>query len=216
MFRTQAKRVRQALFNAACLRESRAGWLRQSGRAHQISTRLRRRHIVHEKHGIVVTEAGFVTMAIFPDCGVEGSGMLAVPGIDDEGQRGHLVLRIGLPPYHSMELDPTLAIAEAVGAAAKSDALLAAFGDKDTLCSAVKNAPFWLPSTVEDFERSGLCLWGAESFLKRLGMLRIARTFGLPRFLLKWAGPYGVRLTAAALLRRGMWRLDEGQTQKTV
>ena len=169
----------------------------------EISTRwLSPRSIVHQETGIVVTEAGFVTMAILIEHALERQGLVAVPGVDDRGQRGFLVMRERGFPFHSLKSTADEAIDDALANARKADALVQQCNGKANMLRMVDAAPWNLCSTYEDFMRSGLCLWGTESFLRRLGLLGFARRFGLPRLLLKLAGPYGVRLTASTLLRR--------------
>ena len=172
------------------------------GHIQEVQKRLRSHQIVSVKDKVIVTEAGFVTMAILPEFAQQQSGMLAVPGVDDKGQQGYLVIRPDSPPFHSLANHPEEAIAEAVDSLAKSEKLLAVYGSKTKMLRAVTNAPLLLFSTVEDFEASGLCLWGSESFLQRIGLLTFARCFGLPRLLLRFSGAYGIRLTAATLMRQ--------------
>ena len=170
----------------------------------QIQTRLKAHQVLARDGDIWVTNAGFVIMAIHTDHAVELHDALAVPGIDHQGQRGFLVLRQQSAPFHSLASTAVEAVDEALEAKAKADALLAAFGNKQRLRRAVQNAPWHLLSTAEDYERSGLCRWGTESFLQRLGLLGIAKRVGLPRLLLRLAGPYGDRLTAHSLIRNGL------------
>jgi len=61
-------------------------------KSHQIAL------IVNE---IVVTNVGFVMMAIHTDRALRLDDVLVVPGIDSEGQRVHLVLSENYVLYHS-------------------------------------------------------------------------------------------------------------------
>lgn len=212
MFRSQQKRISLALQNARSLGIARDRISEDC--SEKVFAGLRKKQVVLTDGDVVVTEAGFVTMAVCPSRATDAGHMLAVPGVDDCGQEGYLVIRDGMPPYHSLASDPWEAIAEAQISVCKSNDLLAVFGKKSVMVDAVSRAPAFLPSTVTDFENSGLCLWGAESFLRRLGMLSLARRFGLPRFLLRLSGPYGVRLTAATMIRRGLWE-KRGVTHET-
>lgn len=171
-----------------------------------VRSRLKAHQVLAHDGDILVTEAGFVTMAIHTDHAVHIQNTLVVPGVDHQAQRGFLVLHDNAAPFHSLALSAEDAFAEAMLAKQKADQLLAVFGNKQRLRRAVQKAPWYLLSTTEDFERSGLCRWGSESFLQRLGLLGFARRVGLPRLLLRLAGPYGDRLTARSLLRHGLIR----------
>ncbi|HID09120.1 TPA: hypothetical protein EYP13_02730 [Candidatus Micrarchaeota archaeon] len=167
-----------------------------------IRSRLRAHQIVLEEEGVLVTDSGFVTMAILPQYAYAVRGMIAIPGRDDQGNSGYLVIRQYLPPYHSFELQPFAAIIEAEEATLKSERLIAEFGSKAEMVKAVKNAPHWMLITESDFVRSGLCYWGVKSTLSRLGVLDYAHRRGIPCFLVSaLTGAYGVRLIASALLR---------------
>lgn len=174
----------------------------QYGQQYLLTNRLRERQIVKDCGHTIVTEAGFVTMAVFPDYARVFDDVLVVPGVDNIGQKGFLVVRPDAAPFHSLQCDSLAALQEAQQSIQKSNQLLDYFGSKSIMLLEVAKAPFWLLSTFEDFESSGLCLWGAESFLRRIGLLSVAKRFGLPRIILILAGPYGTRLTAASLLRR--------------
>jgi len=50
---------------------------------------------------IIVANVGFVMMAIHTDYALRLDDVPVVPGIDSEGQRGHLVLSDNHVPYHS-------------------------------------------------------------------------------------------------------------------
>ena len=53
---------------------------------------LRGHQLVGRDHEILVTEAGFVTMAILADRAIEIEQAVIVPGVDQNGLRGFLVL----------------------------------------------------------------------------------------------------------------------------
>ena len=156
--------------------------------------------IVVDDNEIMVIECGFVTMAIHADRAVEVEGAIVVPGVDSSGQRGFLVLREGAVPFHSLASSAIDACHECDRANQMANALLA-YGDKYDLRMAARNAPWYKLVTEEDMTSAGLCIWGSESVLRRFGLLGIARRFGLPRLVLRLAGPYGDRVVAASLLR---------------
>ncbi len=177
-----------------------------------VRSRLRSTQIVAEDGDILVTQTGFVTLAIHADQARLIGKALVAPGIDNNGQRGHLVLRDNAHPYHSRAESAARANTESLKALLKADSLLTTFGDKFTLREAAKQLPWHTLINQADCECSGLCLWGTESFLRRFGLLTIARRFGVPRALLKLAGPYGDRASAARALRDSSARLRAGTT----
>lgn len=61
------------------------------------------RSIVHKKGNILIIEEDFVTMAISLADLVEIDGLVAASGIDDQGQRGFLVMREKGLPFHSID-----------------------------------------------------------------------------------------------------------------
>ena len=158
--------------------------------------------IVHEDNEIIVTDVGFVVMAIYSDRAIKIKNALIVPGIDSEGLRGHLVLCDKKLPYHSFASQPEKAYLDALQAQKKASALLSNFGSRSALQQAIAKTPWYRMSTGEDFNCTGLCQWGANAFLKRHGLQRIAWRFGLPKCLLQIAGIYGERIIAAGLVRR--------------
>ena len=164
--------------------------------------RIRPHQIVKQQGDLLVTEAGFVTMAIYASLAVKYGSAIVAPGIDDKGNRGFLVLRTTAAPFHSLASSSAEAFSESVSAQLKASTIVKAYGDMKKLRSAVQKASWCLMVKEEDYVRSGLCRWGTESFLERIGLLTLARRFGLPRLLLKIAGPYGDRLTATRLLRQ--------------
>ena len=140
---------------------------------------------------------------------------LLVPGIDDRAQRGFLVLRSGSSPYHSLADTAHLAYAESVTARRKSEQLVASFGNKTELKNAVRKAPLLMTITSDDVERSGLCQWGTEAFVRRFGLLGVAKRVGLPCALARIAGSYGQRIIAARLLRDKQVQDDLPQTEQS-
>lgn len=181
-----------------------------------IFERLGTKLVVHSAGDVVVTEAGFVTMALFPADARNCQGLLVVPGVDDRNQSGYLVLRDGFVPYHSLSTSIGRAAVDAQRAWERADKLVQCFGGKSELKHAAASAPWYLLSRYEDAARAGLCQWGAESFLRRLCMRRICKLVGLPQFLLRLAGAYGSRVTAASLLRHGRHLSKETLTQEQV
>jgi hypothetical protein len=167
----------------------------------QVHSRLKSHCIVIDDNEILVIECGFVTMAIHADRAVVVEDAVVVPGVDCRGQRGFLVLRENAVPFHSLASSAIDACRESDRANQKANALLTAYGDKNNLRLAARKAPWYQLVTEEDLISSGLCMWGSESFLRRFGLLNIARRFGLPRLILRLAGPYGDRVVAASLLR---------------
>lgn len=166
-----------------------------------VRARLKINQIVLEDNDILVTECGFVTMAIHADRAEEYGDVLTAPGVDDRGLRGFLVLRKGAAPYHSLSSDPENAYLESERAQQKASVLLAAFGDKKTLHSIAQGIPWYTLITNHDLAYSGLCSWGSDSFLRRFRLTYIANRFGLPKIVFRLAGSYGDRVVAASLLR---------------
>lgn len=158
--------------------------------------------VVDHSDRIIVTEVGFVTMALLPRAARYCGGLLVIPGVDDRAQRGHLVLRKGFVPYHSIAADIEKAAVEAQDAHARAAKLVEFFGGRQALKQAALSAPWYLLSQPADVDAAGLCQWGSASFLRRFGMFRIGMSFGLPRIVLRLAGSYGNRITAATLLRQ--------------
>ena len=194
-------RVRRALAHAHCQWNGFAFIEPTSQLASIVRTRLKPDEILFEDNNILVTETGFVTMAIHADRAISCGEMIAVPGVDSEGVRGYLMLTENAIPYHSKQGCVADARLECIESHEKSRTLLAAFGDKNSLQDAARTAPWYKMVNEQDLSCSGLCEWGAESFLRRFKLRTLARHFGLPKFLVRFAGPYGVRLTAASLLR---------------
>lgn len=158
--------------------------------------------VVDHSDRIIVTEVGFVTMALLPKAARYCGSLLVIPGVDDRAQRGHLVLRKGFVPYHSIAADIEKAAVEAQDAHERAAKLVEYFGGRQALKQAALSAPWHLMSQPADVDAAGLCQWGTASFLRRFGMFHIGMNVGLPRIVLRLAGSYGNRITAATLLRQ--------------
>lgn len=170
--------------------------------------------LVHNSDDIIVTESGFVTMALLTvEAGI-CKGLLVIPGVDDSNQTGHLVLRDGFVPYHSLCKSIDQAVVDAQLAWARAKKLEQHFGSKSDLRQAAAAAPWYLLSRYEDAARAGLCQWGSESFLRRMCMQRFCKAVGLPRFLTRLAGTYGSRVTAATLQRHEQQYCNESLFQE--
>lgn len=158
--------------------------------------------VVEHDEDIIVTEVGFVTMALVTAAASYQQELLVIPGVDDHVQTGFLVLRESYVPYHSLAKSAAQAAVETGIAHARAAELVAHFGSRPALKHAALSAPWYLISRVEDVSSAGLCEWGSDSFLRRHGLIRIAYCFGLPRIALRLAGNYGNRITAATLRRQ--------------
>lgn len=157
--------------------------------------------VVDHSQGLIVTEVGFITMALFPTDARYSEQLLIVPGVDDRNQYGYLVLRAGSVPYHSLANSIRLAGIEAQCAWDRSAKLVQRFGSVAQLKQAAASAPWHLQSRMEDATDAGLCQWGVDSFLRRFCLRQVSRFIGLPQFFVKRAGGYGCRVTAATLAR---------------
>ena len=152
--------------------------------------------------GLPVTLEGFVTMALLPDQARRVGNSIAIPGIDDAGRCGHLVVEPGRRPYHSALLDPQGAVSEAREALRRAGALEAAFGGRVGLREACAKAGWLTRVTLADASAAGLCDWGIRVFLERHRLWRLANVYGVPKCLLWFGGKYPRRALAAALLRQ--------------
>lgn len=159
--------------------------------------------IVLTDNDIIVTDIGYVVMAIHCNQAVRFRDALVIPGVDSEGRCGHLVLCEKHCPFHSYESNSLAAYAEARESQYKAQMLLSAFESRQAMREAVSAAPWYTLVSTEDFQRSGLCAWGAETFVRRYGLRTIANRFGLPKVVVRAAGVYGERLIAARLVRSG-------------
>jgi len=124
-----------------------------------------------------------------------------VPGCDDVGNQGFLVFRENRLPFHSLATRARDASAEVLAAHRRADKLVAQFGDKEALKSAVRAAPWHRMCTIDDTYNAGLCEWGVKSFLARFKLRSVGVAVGMPHGALRLAGSYGERITAAALVR---------------
>jgi hypothetical protein len=201
MIQKQSKRCLQAVAHAHALRLKHSDETSSAITPDAIKSYLHPSQIVGEDGDLLVTEAGFVTMAISMGHATQHEALIAIPGCDEKGRFGYLVLGAGKLPYHSLANSARKACEEALGKQQLASALIQYFGNKPALYAAVRKAPVFQRCTREDLEASGLCLWGAESFLGRLGLLSIARRYGLPKFMLLLAGNYGQRIIAASVMR---------------
>ena len=194
-------RIRRALAHAHCQWNGFAFVEPSVHLGSTVRARLKPHEIVFDDGNILVTEAGFVTMAIHIDRAIDYGEIVAVPGVDCDGVRGYMMLIENAIPYHSMQECVWDARLECIRSREKSRTLLAAYGNKSSLNAAAQRAPWYKMVNEQDLVCSGLCKWGAESFLRRFKLRALARRYGLPRLILRFAGPYGARLTAARLLR---------------
>ncbi len=161
------------------------------------------------RHEFPVTLEGFVTMAIIPQLASRHEDSIAVPGFDEHGCSGHLVLQPGCRPYHSRQSNPVQAVLQARAAIEKSRRLVQAFGDRETMERTCRAASWFQRVTIADASAAGLCDWGIESFLRSLGLWFVASRFGLPKGAIWMGGRYPRRAIAAALLRSAANRRTE-------
>ncbi len=175
----------------------------QADLTEHLKTYFRPGQIVLIDHELMVTDVGYVVMAIHSNRAVMFNSVLVVPGVDSEGRRGHLVLSRAHVPFHSYALNATAAAAEARESQRKAQLLVSAFGSKSAMYAAVKAAPWHTLVTQQDLKSSGLCQWGVDTFMRRYGLRAIAYRFGLPKIVLRATGVYGDRIIAARLVRGG-------------
>ncbi|MGB7182805.1 MAG: hypothetical protein WBD51_12780, partial [Burkholderiaceae bacterium] len=170
--------------------------------ANRVRQHLKPEWIESEQAPAIVTNIGFVTMAILPTRATCIEDLIVVPGVDDQGHRGLLVISDGHLPFHSLALDADHAIAETKAAHQRAEKLVEHYGGRHSLRIAARTAPWHLVIKPTDIEDAGLCAWGVSSFLRRTRLRPIAMSVGLPRVVLRFAGAYGDRLTASALVRQ--------------
>lgn len=199
----QQKRVHRAIANASDLFIGLSDPSRETDMTlgNEVAQRIGEDAIRYQDERWIVTELGFVTMAVLPRFGVRINDAVIVPGVDDHNTRGHLVLRHGAVPYHSLAGDPERAVREAENASARAARLVEYYGSREALRQAAQSAPWYLRSTASDVRRSGLCTWGVDSWLGRIGVGRLAYRTGLPRLFVQLAGSYGDRITAMTVMR---------------
>ena len=190
------------------------------GKAHKDTTagtvrnRIDDKYIVNQLGNIIVTEIGYVTMALLAGYATYSKDLLIVPGVDEKNQFGYLVLRDKYMPYHSLAQDIDGAIAETQAAHKRATALLSYYGDLKSLKESAHSAPWYQLSTMEDAIDAGLCQWGTINFLERAKMGFIARRFGLPRCLVRFSGGFGTRVTAST--NRRVAAIGTNRTQAAV
>lgn len=170
-------------------------------REHSIEHLMKPKWVLNASDGLITTEIGFVTMTLLPSKVHFRDEMILVPGCDDAGHRGFLVFRPERLPFHSLATNPRDAGAEARAAHRRADALVSQFGDKEALRLAVRATPWHRMCNIGDAYNAGLCEWGVKSFLGRFKLRQIGVTVGIPHGVLRIAGSYGERITAAAIIR---------------
>lgn len=150
-----------------------------------------------------VTLEGFVTMAVVPQQAQRHGTAITVPGFDETGRRGFLVLQAQQRPYHSRAETSDEAVRQAREALARAAHLEHFFGGRDALVKACRSADWRTWVTMADASDAGLCDWGIECFLRQRCLWFIASRFGLPKFAISLGGRYPQRALAAALVRTG-------------
>jgi len=123
----------------------------------QVQRFFRPHQIVRQDSEIIVTDVGFVVMAIYSDKATRINDSVVVPGVDSEGVRGHLVLCEKKLPYHSFATHPVESYLDALQAQEKASALLSNFSSRSALQKAIAKTPWYTWSTSEDFKVTGLC-----------------------------------------------------------
>lgn len=169
-----------------------------------VTNRLDDKFVIHKQGRIIVTEIAFVTMALLAGHAIYKKEFLVIPGIDNNKNFGHLVLKNGFKPYHSLEKCIDKAISDAEKSHRKADRLLAFYGNKKALRHTAQAVPWYFLSKKSDAFDAGLCKWGIDSFLQRARIEFLVNRVGVPRFVLRFAGAYGDRVTAATLKRKAM------------
>ncbi|MEE9336040.1 MAG: hypothetical protein V3U65_18290 [Granulosicoccaceae bacterium] len=182
----------------------------KEARARAVRNRIDDKYIVRQSSGIVVTEIGYVTMALLPGYSIYKKGLLLIPGVDEKSRFGYLVLRGKYMPFHSLAQNIDDAVAETQAAHRRATELLNYYGNIKSLKKAARSAPWYQLSTIEDAVDAGMCEWGTMNFLERTKISSIARYFGLPRCLVGFAGGFGNRVIASTSRR-----LEEKLTTKT-
>lgn len=150
---------------------------------------------------ILVTNVGFVVMAVHTDRVRYYREASIFPGVDSRGVVGSLVIIPGEVPFHSYSSEQQNAYSEAKDAIGRARSLQQAFGGKQLMREQVKACSWSQFSHYDDLALTGLCDWGVDAFLSKYRLHRVARRFGLPRFALRLAGSYGDQVTAATLIR---------------
>ena len=169
--------------------------------AYAVKNRIDDKYIVSQSGSIIVTEIGYITMALLAGHAIYRKDLLLIPGVDEKNQFGYLVLRKEHVPYHSLAQDIDGAVAESEAAHVRAAALVNYFGDRQSLKQTAKAAPWYQLSKMEDAVNAGMYQWGTISFLQRSNICFFARHIGLPRFLVRLSGGYGNRITASTVRR---------------
>ncbi len=169
--------------------------------------------VLDHADGLVTTEVGFVTMTLLATHAIYRDSITLLPGCDDEGQQGYLVFVANRVPFHSLAANPRDASVEAQAAHRRADGLVNQFGGKAALKSNVRSLPWYQICTFDDAYRAGLCEWGVRSFLGRYKIRRVALAIGIPSLLLRGAGSYGERISAARLLRLNEARAPRARSE---
>lgn len=173
----------------------------KEARASAVRSKIDDKYIVNQSRNIIVTEIGYVTMALLPGYAFYSDELILIPGVDDKDQFGYLVLSEKFKPFHSLAQDADGAIADTRAAHARATALLDYYGDRESMNKAVQSAPWYQLSTIEDAINAGLCEWGTVSFLKRMKINLLSKHIGVPRFLVRFSGGFGNRVTASTIRR---------------
>jgi hypothetical protein len=150
----------------------------------------------------VVTEEGFVTMALDLTRAEIVASAVVLPGYDSAGEFGHMVFRPGARPFHAREITPTSAAKAASLAHSRARRLEMHFGSRDGVKRVALRASPLLWCTLDDAQRAGLCAWGIESFLKRYHLFALTKRLGgLPKGVIAFGGSYVRRVVASAVMR---------------
>ena len=182
----------------------------KDAQAEVVRNKIDDKYIVYQTGTIIVTEIGYVTMALLAGYAIYKNELLLIPGVDEKNQFGYLVLRSNYMPYHSLAQDLEGAITEAKTAHSRATALLNYYGDSTSLKNSAQTAPWYQLSTMEDAIDAGLCQWGTINFLERAKISIISRHIGLPRCLVRFSGGFGNRVTASTIRR-----LEEKHAKRT-
>jgi hypothetical protein len=151
----------------------------------------------------VVTEEGFVTMALDLARAEIVANSVVLPGYDSAGEFGHMVFRDGARPFHAREITPASAAKAASLAHSRARRLEVHFGSRDGVKRVANRASPLLWCTLDDAQRAGLCAWGIESFLKRYHLFALTKRLGgLPKGVIAFGGSYVRRAVASAVMRK--------------
>ncbi len=155
--------------------------------------------------GLCTTEAGFVVMSVRLQAAVNIAGVTALPGCDDAGNTGWLIIGASLWPFHSRAENAATAVSEALISQVKAQRLEDFFGGKNHMREAINAAPWWRWCLLKDAHDCGLCAWGIERFLRRFRLWHAVNLLGgLPKFAFSCGGSYARRAVAQALMRNAI------------